>query len=74
MSDCGCKERQARLNAAVPGLGDNVALFLSPIAPVVNRLSKEENAMPELLKPDMKAIVWLAIGAFVVPFVLAKLR
>lgn len=30
--------------------------------------------MPSVLKPDMKAVVWLAIGAFVVPMVLAKLR
>lgn len=30
--------------------------------------------MPEVLKPDTKAIVWLAIGAFVVPMVLARFR
>ncbi len=30
--------------------------------------------MPGILKPDMKSIVWLAIGAFVVPMVLAKVR
>lgn len=73
MGNCGCEKRQARLNAAVPGLGDQVELFLQPIAPVVNRISKE-NAMPELLKPDMKAIVWLAIGAFVVPYVLKLVK
>lgn len=27
--------------------------------------------MPSVLKPDMKALVWLAIGAFVVPKVLS---
>jgi hypothetical protein len=26
--------------------------------------------MPGVLKPDMKAIVWLLIGAFAVPYVL----
>jgi len=26
--------------------------------------------MPTILKPDLKAVVWLAIGAFVVPYVL----
>jgi hypothetical protein len=29
--------------------------------------------MPELLRPDLKSLVWLAIGALVVPFVLKKL-
>lgn len=28
--------------------------------------------MPELLRPDMKSLVWLAIGAFLVPIVLRK--
>jgi hypothetical protein len=27
--------------------------------------------MPSVLKPDMKALVWLAIGAFVLPKVIA---
>jgi hypothetical protein len=30
--------------------------------------------MPSVLKPDMKAIVWLAIGALVVPLVRSKLN
>lgn len=30
--------------------------------------------MPELLRPDMKSLVWLALGAFVVPMVLRKIR
>lgn len=30
--------------------------------------------MPEILKPDLKALVWLAIGAFVAPKVLAMVR
>jgi hypothetical protein len=28
--------------------------------------------MPAILKPDMKALVWLAIGAFVVPMVIGR--
>jgi hypothetical protein len=27
--------------------------------------------MPPILKPDLKAVVWLAIGAFLVPKVMA---
>jgi hypothetical protein len=30
--------------------------------------------MPAVLKPDMKAIVWLAIGALVVPHVLKMVK
>jgi hypothetical protein len=29
--------------------------------------------MPNVLRPDMKALVWLAIGAFLVPMVLGRL-
>lgn len=29
--------------------------------------------MPSILKPDMKAVVWLAIGLLVVPVVASKL-
>jgi hypothetical protein len=74
MSDCGCKARKARLNAVVPGLGDQVELFLQPITPVVDKLSKENSKMMDLLKPDMKSLVWLAIGAFVVPYVLKMVK
>jgi hypothetical protein len=28
--------------------------------------------MPQVLKPDLKAVVWLAIGAFLVPMVLSR--
>jgi hypothetical protein len=28
----------------------------------------------ELLKPDLKAVVWLGIGAFVLPYVLKMVR
>ena len=30
--------------------------------------------MPEILRPDMKSLVWLALGAFVVPMILRKVR
>lgn len=30
--------------------------------------------MPEILKPDAKALVWLAIGALVLPRVLKTLK
>lgn len=30
--------------------------------------------MPAVLKPDLKAVVWLAIGAIVVPKILAAIR
>ena len=30
--------------------------------------------MPNVLRPDLKSFVWLAIGAFVVPMVLNRFR
>ncbi len=30
--------------------------------------------MPGILKPDLKAVVWLGIGAFVVPIILSKIK
>jgi hypothetical protein len=30
--------------------------------------------MPELLKPDLKALVWLALGFLVVPYVVKMVR
>ncbi len=64
--DCGCAARQAWLNERVPGLGDRVATVAEPIKEGVEQ-------MPAILRPDMKSLVWLAIGAVVVPFVLKKL-
>jgi hypothetical protein len=29
--------------------------------------------MPSVLKPDLKAVVWLALGAFVVPKAMAMI-
>mgnify|MGYP001601853912 CR=1 FL=1 len=30
--------------------------------------------MPAVLKPDLKAVVWLGIGLFVAPIVLSKIK
>lgn len=30
--------------------------------------------MPELLRPDLKALVWLALGFLVVPYVVKMVR
>jgi hypothetical protein len=30
--------------------------------------------MPDILKPDVKALVWLALGFLVVPYVLKVVR
>lgn len=64
--DCGCRARKQWLNERVPGLGDQVATVAEPI-------KEGMDTMPEILRPDMKSLVWLAIGAFVVPLVLKKL-
>jgi hypothetical protein len=62
---CGCQRRRERLNAWSPGLGDQVAVIAEPI-------KKGYTEMPEILRPDMKSLLWLAIGAFVLPMVLKK--
>jgi len=64
---CGCAARQAWLNDQFPGLGDRAAVVAQPIY-------ERWQAMPSILRPDMKSLVWLAIGAFVVPMVLRKIR
>lgn len=30
-------------------------------------------SVPDILKPDMKSLVWLAIGALIVPMLLRKI-
>lgn len=57
---CGCEERQAQLNEWRPGLGDKVKVVADPVK--------------NLLKPDLTAVFWFAVGAFVVPWLLAKAR
>ena len=71
MEDCGCAKRQAAMNAFVPGLGDQTKLFLQPIEPL---FKGDSNMSADLLKPDLKAVVWLLVGAFVVPYVLKMIK
>jgi hypothetical protein len=49
-------------------------MFLQPVAPLVKPLLSGDKTMTDLLKPDMKAIVWLIVGAFVVPYVLKLVK
>jgi hypothetical protein len=74
MYDCGCDKRKNKLNAAIPGLGNTVEDLLSPVAPFVKPYLSGEKKMTDLLKPDMKSLVWLAIGALVVPYVLRMVK
>lgn len=71
MKDCGCAKRQSALNAFAPGLGDHVKLILQPVEPL---LMKGVTVNSDLLKPDMKAILWLLVGAFVVPYVIKMVK
>lgn len=71
MEDCGCAKRREWLNEQVPGSGDAVAFIAEPIADAIGYKGRERK-MPAILRPDMKSLVWLAIGAFVVPMVLRK--
>lgn len=64
---CGCQQRQEALNEWIPGLGDAVKVVADPVY-------ERWNAMPAILRPDMKSLVWLAIGAFVVPRILGAVR
>jgi hypothetical protein len=68
---CGCQGRQSWLNNQIPGLGDRVKRIADPVAAYWTR---EEMLMPDILKPDLKALAWLAIGAFVLPIVITKLK
>lgn len=63
--DCGCAARQEWLNEQFPGLGDAVKVVADPIADAIGYKGRART-MPELLKPDMKSLVWLAIGTLVV--------
>lgn len=64
---CGCEDRRNKLNNFYPGLGDKVKLVADPV-------QEGFNNMPEILRPDTKSLVWLAIGAFVVPMVLRFIK
>lgn len=63
--DCGCKARQEWLNNHVPGLGDAIKVVADPVADAIGYNGRTKK-MPDLLRPDMKSLVWLAIGTFVV--------
>lgn len=63
--DCGCEKRKEYLNSQFPGLGDAVAVVAEPVADAIGYKGRKRK-MPDLLKPDMKSLVWLAIGTFVV--------
>jgi hypothetical protein len=65
LDDCGCSARQEWLNEQIPGLGDAVKVVADPIADAIGYKGRVRK-MPELLKPDMKSLVWLAIGTLVV--------
>lgn len=68
-SQCDCKKRQEWLNQAIPGFGDKLAVVFNPIQQMI---CERENSMPSILKPDLKSLVWLAIGAVLVPMVRSK--
>jgi len=71
--ECGCDKRKAFLNGILPGLGDAVGYVADPVYNFYqNNLGGKP--MPSILKPDMKSLVWLALGAFVAPMVIAKLK
>jgi hypothetical protein len=63
--DCGCAKRQAWLNNSVPGLGDAVKVIADPVADMAGLYGRKRK-MPDILRPDMKSLVWLAIGTLVV--------
>lgn len=64
---CGCEGRRSRLNEMRPGLGDQVARVAEPVKETIQ-------VMPTILRPDLKSLVWLAIGALVVPRILTMVR
>ncbi len=64
--DCGCAARQEWLNNHVPRLGDAVKVVADPVADMIGYKGRERKMLPEILKPDMKSLVWLAIGTLVV--------
>lgn len=63
--DCGCAARQEWLNNQVPGMGDKVKVIADPIADMIGYKGRTRK-MPEILRPDMKSLVWLAIGTLIV--------
>lgn len=72
--NCGCKNRQEKWNKLIPGLGDTAAVIFNPIQSYICPNENGDILMSNILKPDMKSIVWLAVGAFVVPMIIAKVK
>ncbi len=60
---CGCEQRRSRLNTLRPGLGDKVATVAEPIKEAYVKSSK-----------SAVAISGFVVGAFLIPWVLAKVR
>lgn len=73
-SDCDCKSRQEWLNNRIPGLGDSVAIVFNPIQQFICPNENGETPMKDILKPDLKSLVWLGVGFLVVPFIMSKLK
>lgn len=71
-NQCDCKSRQAKLNQLSPGLGDKVATVFNPIQRILCTESGKQ--MGDILKPDMKSLVWLAVGFLVIPRVLSMVK
>lgn len=62
---CGCEARRQWLNERHEGFGDRVATVAEPVQEVIMR---------GLVKPDAVALIGFAVGAWVIPIVLAKIR
>ncbi len=70
-SQCGCKKRQEQWNAVIPGLGDTAAIVFNPIQRFICSDENGVSSMGNMLKPDLKSLVYLAVGFLVVPRVIA---
>lgn len=66
--DCGCSKRKEWLNVHVNGLGNAVEYVAEPVANLIGYKGRDSKmgSLPGLLKPDMKSLIWLAIGTLVV--------
>jgi hypothetical protein len=73
-NSCGCKSRQAKWNNFLPGLGDTAAIVFDPIQSFICPNDSGESSMSNMLKPDLKAVVWLAVGFLVIPRVMAMVK
>ena len=60
----------AKSGSGLPYARTGSALHL----PRWNPFLEKGSVMPDVLKPDLKALVWLAVGLFVAPKVIAVVR